>query len=62
MNLNASKAFGFGAVLYHSKDDEFSLKKTSIEPVLFLSRLLTDAETRYWSTKLEIAGLVWTIK
>jgi len=33
-----------------------------MEPILFLSRLLTDAETRYWPTELEIAGIVWVVK
>lgn len=33
-----------------------------MQPILFLSRLLTDAETRYWPTELEIAGLVWVVK
>ena len=29
--------------------------------ILYLSRLCRDAETRYWPTELEIAGLVWTM-
>ena len=49
-DLDASKAFGFEAMMYHSKDtsilDTCALpKKTSIEPILFLSQLLTDAKT-----------------
>ena len=62
IDLNASKAFNFGVVIYCSKNGESPLKKTSMKQVLFLSRLLTDAETCYWPTKLEIPGLVWTIK
>ncbi len=38
------------------------LKQKSQQSILFLSRLLTDAETRYWPTELEIAGIVWAIK
>lgn len=34
----------------------------SMQPILFLSRLLTAAEKNYWPTKLEIAGFVWVIK
>ncbi len=30
-------------------------------PVLFLSRDLTDAETRYWATELEAGALVWAL-
>ena len=28
---------------------------------MFLSRLLKDAETRYWPTEMEIAGIVWVL-
>ena len=34
----------------------------SIEPILFLSKLLNDAEKQYWPTELEVTGLVWTIR
>ena len=30
--------------------------------VMFLSRLLTDAERNYWPTELEVAGLVWAVR
>ncbi len=33
-----------------------------MQPILFLSRLLTAAEKNYWPTELEIAGFVWVIK
>ena len=36
--------------------------RNQIEPIMFLSRLLTAAEKNYWPTELEMAGLVWTIK
>ena len=29
---------------------------------LFLTRLSTDAKTRYWPTELEIANMVWVVK
>ncbi len=34
----------------------------AIEPILFLSRLVTSAESRYWPTELELAGIVWVLK
>ena len=42
IDLNASKAFGFGAIVYHNKDtitqdNGASTKKMSIKPILFLS-------------------------
>ena len=66
IDLDASKEFGFGAMAYHNKrrvDNEATEppKKTEIEPILFLSKLLNEAEVRYWPTELELAGLVWVI-
>ena len=64
-NVDASKAFGFGVVVYYIKDDDSSSaiadysdtseapaaairstypKKSSIEPIMFLSRRLSLAE------------------
>jgi hypothetical protein len=65
-DLNASKAFGFSVVIYHVKGDgEASLNpldkypnRSDIEPIMFLSRMHAPAETRYWPTELEVAGLV----
>ncbi|KAF7561559.1 hypothetical protein G7046_g2573 [Stylonectria norvegica] len=67
-----ASARGFGAVVYHVKSDALAgMMKggeivkpppcTAREPIAFLSRTLSDAETRYWSTELETAGFVWTI-
>ena len=33
-----------------------------MQPILFLSRQLTPAESRYWPTELEMAGIVWVVK
>jgi transposase InsO family protein len=70
IDLDSSKAFGIGAVVYHVKDDDEASpqpldgypKRTDIEPVMFLSRMLSPAETRYWPTELEVAGLVWVLR
>ncbi|KAJ6096625.1 hypothetical protein N7486_007371 [Penicillium sp. IBT 16267x] len=35
---------------------------TATEPILFLSRLLTDAEKDYWATELEVSCIVWAIR
>ena len=70
IDIDASKEFGFGAHAYHDAKDKDWIKDALIAPpqqkskqsVLFLSRLISDAETRYWPTELEIAGLVWVVK
>lgn len=67
IDLDASKKFGFGAVIFHTKankhllEDHWSFRST-IQPVFFLSRLLTLAKRYYWPTELEIAGFVWILK
>jgi hypothetical protein len=33
-----------------------------VEPICFLSRLLSAAERNYWPTELEVAGLVWVLR
>lgn len=47
IDVDASKEYGTRVVCYHSKN-ETKIGQVLIEPILFLSRMLTDAETRYW--------------
>ena len=35
---------------------------TAVEPIMFLSRLLTLAEKQYWSTELEVSCIVWVVR
>lgn len=67
IDLDASKEFGFGAVLFHARTDKELPEgkwppRSTICPIIFLSRLLTHAEKNYWPPELEIAGFVWVIK
>ena len=65
IDLDSSKEFGFGVVIFHVKDGTPTDKwppRTAMQPIMFLSRLLTAAEQNYWPTELEIAGFVWAIK
>ena len=55
-------------MIYHIKDDKAHKDiskppgRSMIQPVLFLSRRLSPAETRYWPTELEVAAVVWVIR
>ena len=62
IDLDASKEFGFGAYIYYSTDLSSPLKQKSQQPILFLSRLLTDTEIRYQPIELEVAGLIWVVR
>lgn len=67
IDLDASNEFGFGAMIFHIAANEALPEgrwpsTTSVQPIFFLSRLLTSAERNYWPTELEIAGFVWVVK
>ena len=55
VDLDASKVFGIGAMVYHIVDSKPA-------PIMFLSRGLNSAERNYWPTELEVAGLIWVMK
>ena len=63
IDLDASKQGGFGAMVYQIQGElkEPYPKRSQIRPILFLSRLLKDAETRYWPTEMELGGVVWVL-
>ena len=50
IDLDASKRKGFGAMLYHVRGDPTGeakeIKRQDVQPIMFLSRLLNQAETR----------------
>ncbi|KAI2730631.1 hypothetical protein CBS147332_2483 [Penicillium roqueforti] len=68
--IDSSKEQGHSAMIFHTNDvwtpeDEGSKKPlpaTAVQPIMFLSRLLTKAEQNYWPTELEVACLVWTLQ
>ena len=69
IDLNALKEFEFRAHVYHCWSDEevkaesaSDKKQKNVKSIYFLSRLLADAETRYWLTELKIADLVWVVQ
>jgi hypothetical protein len=66
---------GFGVMVYHAKRSAQALQTGGESPnltktppscnviclILFLSKLCTLVESRYWPMELEVACLVWTI-
>ncbi|KAL2701046.1 hypothetical protein AAEP93_007865 [Penicillium crustosum] len=56
------------AMVFHVKLDyaHTNLKvtppSTVVEPIMFLSRLLTPAEKHYWETELEVSCIVWVVR
>lgn len=66
IDIDSSKSWGFAAMIYHVKGDpevsDAVIPRTSVQPIMFLSKLLNDAEKNYWPTELEVAGIVWVVK
>lgn len=60
INLDASKEFEFGVIIYHLKRNltkkEYFARKV-VEPILFLNQLLHPTETCYWPIKLELVSI-----
>ena len=67
VDFDVNKKFELNVIIYHVKsfanwnDIDYSFRK-SIELILFLNRLLTSAETRYWSIELKLVDIVWMFK
>ena len=67
IDLDASKKFDFEAIIFHTASNKALpegrwLSTTLVQPIFFLSKLLTSAEKNYCSTELEIADFVWVVK
>lgn len=75
IDQDSSKERGHGIMAFHNQYDNPSYKGTAppnwqktppqphqIQPILFLSRMLSSAETKYWPTELEMSGLVWAVR
>ena len=67
VDLDANKKFELIDIIYHVKnnvkwnDKEYSFKKV-IESILFFSRFLTNAKTKYWFIELKFVDIVWMLK
>ncbi|KAL6814717.1 hypothetical protein V8C40DRAFT_108690 [Trichoderma camerunense] len=54
---------GMGLFVFHVEDDTWNapnVLQSKIQPVMFLSRLLSKPGARYKPTELEVACLVWS--
>jgi hypothetical protein len=64
IDVDTSKK-GIGIMAFHvigdHTNDKEVHKQSKIHPIMFLSWTLTPAETRYWPTELEVAGVVWAV-
>ena len=62
INVNAFYERDFDVIVFHVKNDKKIFIKNDIESILFLNKMLTSIEIKYWFTKLKIVELMWLIK
>ena len=67
LQIDGSLERGFGGMLFHLKPDYEWIEGSPIPanqvmPIMFLSKVLTKAETRYGPSELEVACLVWAVR
>ena len=65
IDIDVFKRRGFETIVYHLKIsclNSAKSKRIDIEFILFLSRMFNVVEIRYWSTELEMCGLMWVVR
>lgn len=73
IDIDFSKEYNYGAILYHILRDPkvttivkdgkvVQFLKITIQLIFFLSKRLLIPESHYWPTELEVAELVWVIR
>ena len=64
INIDVFKRREFDAMIYHFKfDADFvKSKRFDIESILFLSRMLNETKTKYWSIELKMCDLMWIVR
>ena len=63
INIDIFKQFDFRTMIYYVKDNSTTeISRADIRSILFLSKLFNTVKSNYWSMKLKVAGLVWTVK
>lgn len=59
IDVDVSKQYEFEVIVYHiDRDSTTNIQWEKIHPILFLSKLLTPAEQKYWPTELETVTLM----
>ena len=66
INVDVSKKRNFEIMIFHVQNDfeenDIIIIKNEIQFIMFFSKILIDAETRYWLIELKMVGVVWIVK
>ena len=54
----------YNVEIYHVKKNSINIdfRKFDIQHIMFFFKIFNDSKSRYWSTKIKIVCLIWTIK
>ena len=62
VDVDVSHERNFKIIIYHVKKEKITYNKKNIKLILFLSKILISAESRYWLIKLKLIDLIWLMK
>lgn len=67
IQIDAAKETGFAGVVFHLApgfdwDGRSPIPGPAIQPIMYLSKTINQAEKKYFPTELEVACLVWLVK
>ena len=64
INVNVFKQKDFEIMIFHVRGNSgnANFKKFDIQLIMFLSKKLSAIEMKYWSTELEIVGVIWIVR
>jgi hypothetical protein len=65
IDVDTSKKWDVRTMIFHVKEDskkEIIFKRSDIELIMFLSKILIFVETKYWLIELKMIEVVWIVK
>ena len=72
IDFDVSKKRDWNVMMYHVKIDKFhvnvdadffiSFKKQNVEFIMFLNKILSSTEKRYWFIELKMTALIWSVR
>ena len=66
IDVDASKKRDFEIMIFHVQSDfeenDIIIIKNEIQFIMFFSKILIDAETRYWPIELKMIEIIWIVK
>ena len=66
IDVNALKKKDFEVMIFHVQNDseknDIIIIKNEIQSIMFFSKILIDAKSKYWLIELKMIGVIWVVK